>query len=220
MAFGFLKKIAKVALPIAGTALLGPLGGVAGGALGGAISGGGVKGALTGAALGGLGGLAASKAGGIKALLGKLGQNPARLAQLGIAGLGTLQSAKQQGQANQVLQSMLARQQAEAADQGRARQMLMARLGQARPTAPNLSPLFQSSSPFARAGIGPSPAPGEAPASTLASQVGDIRSAVLGGSPLAAMRGLGTLNRQLFRRPARRSAAALVRGSPDREVQV
>ena len=53
---GILKKVASVALPIAGSYLGGPIGGALGGALGGEVAGGGLKGALIGGALGGLGG--------------------------------------------------------------------------------------------------------------------------------------------------------------------
>lgn len=50
------KKVAKVALPVVGTALGGPVGGALGGAAAGALGGGGLKGALLGAAGGALGG--------------------------------------------------------------------------------------------------------------------------------------------------------------------
>ena len=58
------KSVARIALPVIGTALGGPVGGAIGGAIGGAVGGGGIKGALTGAALGGIGG-AISSAGGV-----------------------------------------------------------------------------------------------------------------------------------------------------------
>lgn len=167
-----LGKIGKVALPIAGGVAFGPLGAAAGGALSGALSGGGVGGTLEGAALGGLGGLALRGAGGVGGLLGKIGENPALAAKLGLAGLGAIQGAKSQGEANAILKSVLARQQAEAADAARARQMLMGRLGQPLPTAPDLSAVFQSSSPFART------LPTAAPAVTAAAPPPAVRHAV------------------------------------------
>lgn len=64
----FLKKVARVALPILGSMIpgVGPvLGAALGGAAGGLVSGGGVKGALTGAVLGGLGGALTGGASGL-----------------------------------------------------------------------------------------------------------------------------------------------------------
>lgn len=51
-----LKSVAKIALPVIGTAVGGPVGGAIGGAIGGAVGGGGLKGAALGAIGGGLGG--------------------------------------------------------------------------------------------------------------------------------------------------------------------
>lgn len=50
------KSVAKIALPVIGTAIAGPIGGALGGAASGALGGGGLKGALLGAAMGGIGG--------------------------------------------------------------------------------------------------------------------------------------------------------------------
>jgi hypothetical protein len=150
MAFGFLKKIAKVALPIAGTALLGPAGGALGGALGGAISGGGVGGALGGAAAGGLSGLALKGGiGGLGGKLAKLGISPAQAAQLGLAGLGVAQGAQQQGKANQINQQLLGQLQAQSQAREPLRKAAVAKLLAAPPSAPDLGNVFQSSNPFA-----------------------------------------------------------------------
>lgn len=151
MAFGFLKKLAKVALPIAGTALLGPLGGAAGGALGGLVSGGGVGGALGGAAAGGLGGMALGKLGGVKGLGSLFGKMSAGdLAKLGISGLGVLNASQQQGKGNAIANQLAQQQAAQAADQAKLRQQFMGKIGNLPSQAPDLGSLFQSSNPFAR----------------------------------------------------------------------
>jgi hypothetical protein len=155
-----LKKIAPIGLGVVGNAILPGIGGVAGGALGGAIAGKGTSaGLLGGAAAGGLGGLAANAASGGKGFslgglaksgLAGLKNDPAKIAQLGLAGLSTVQGAKKQGQADEVTKKLLAQLDAQAAAQGEARKMALARLGQPMPTAPNLARLTASSNPFAR----------------------------------------------------------------------
>lgn len=88
---GFLKKVAKVALPIAGAALGGPLGigavagGALGGAAGGAIGGGGLKDIAIGGATGGLGGAFGS--GALGSTLGNASRTALQGAVLG-AGAG------------------------------------------------------------------------------------------------------------------------------------
>lgn len=88
-----LKKVAKVALPIAATMVGGPLAGAAVGAGMGALDGGGLKGALLGGVTGGLGGAGASGAIGGK-ILGSAASNAAKgaLGQAIISGgLGAVQ---------------------------------------------------------------------------------------------------------------------------------
>lgn len=149
MAFGWLKKVAQVGLPILGSVVGGPVGGLAGGALGGAI-GGGVKGAVGGGLAGLAGGGLLKGAGGIGGALAGLGKNPGQLAQLGLAGLSTIQGAQKQGQANKINQQLLDQLNQQAAGQAQARTMALARLGAPPPQAPNLSGLTQSANPFAR----------------------------------------------------------------------
>lgn len=155
MAFGFLKKLAKVGLPILGTALGGPLGGAIGGGLGGLVSGGGLGGTLAGAAGGGLGGLALGNVGGLGAKLAKLGLSPSKLAELGLAGAGLAQGASQQGKANQINQQLLQQIQGETKARQPLQQAAIAKLLAPPPGAPDLSSIFQSSSPFARSAAPP-----------------------------------------------------------------
>lgn len=169
MAFGFLKKIAKFALPVVGTALGGPLGGAAGGALGGLVSGGGLKGAAGGA----LGGLTLGKLGGIKGVAGQLGKLSAGdLAQLGLAGAGAIASAQQAGKANAINQGVLNQLQAQEAQKAKVRDQLLGRLTGPQAQREDLGSLFVSDNPFARSlpRQGTQPAPTvipEAPAPLL-----------------------------------------------------
>lgn len=150
-----LGKVLKTAAPFAslipGVGI--PLGiglGAAGGALGSALD---HTNVLQGAAGGGLGagaigaGKGVAGGGGVGGTLGKIGQ----YAPYALAGLSAIQGSQQQGKANKINDQLLAQLNQQAAGQAQARSMALARLGQAPPTAPNLSRLTASSNPFARA---------------------------------------------------------------------
>jgi hypothetical protein len=79
--YGFFKKLFKLAAPVIGYALGGPMGAAIGGGLAGATSGGGIKGALKGAALGYVGGSLASG--------GAFGETVAGWSGGGIGGIGS-----------------------------------------------------------------------------------------------------------------------------------
>ena len=170
-----LKGIAKVALPIVGTALGGPLGGLAGGALGGLVSGGGVKGAVTGAALGGLGGGVlgklpvvgsalgrlggAASGGGLGGLLGQVGgfvkNNPA----LVLGGVTTALGAQQQAKAGRYQQQALDLARSQYAGAQPLRDAALGALGQAT-QPPDLSWMTGGGNPYSAPRPGASPLPG------------------------------------------------------------
>lgn len=130
---GGLKKLgglAKKAAPFVGmipgvgtlaAAGLGGLGGLASGGLKGALQG------AAGGALGGLGGGLLGKLGGVKGLIG--GADLGRIAELGLAGLGTLQAGKQQGRSDELAQLALQQSAADRAAREPLRQQFMEGLG-------------------------------------------------------------------------------------------
>lgn len=160
-------KVARIAAPIVGGLTLGPLGGaLIGGGVNAITKGGsladkakaGLTGAAVGAGAGALkGGLAkvGAPAGGAGGLLGKIGsaigKDPMKAAQIGLAGLGTLQGAQQQAKAGKINTQIQEQAMAEQAQRNALKQQLMARIGQPPPQAPNLSSLYAgSSNPFAK----------------------------------------------------------------------
>lgn len=128
---GAVKLIGKAA-PLAALAIpgLGALGAAGIGAIGGAARGGGIGGILGGAAMGGLGSAAIGSVGGAVGGLQKLGITPAQAIQGGLAGLGMIQGAQQQGQANRINADVLNQLKQQAAVQDQLRQQALARLQQ------------------------------------------------------------------------------------------
>jgi len=156
--FKTLGKVAKFAAPIVGMIPgVGTIPAAALGGLGGLASGGGLKGMLAGAAGGAAGGLAGGalgKIGGLSKVGGFLksaGLGPLDVAGLALGGIGAVQGAKSQGKANAINADVLKALQAQEAQRAGLRDQLMARLGQPQPGREDLSSLFASENPFARA---------------------------------------------------------------------
>lgn len=164
-------KVARVAVPIAANFIpgVGPLAAAGIGAGVNALTKGGslgdkLKAGASGAALGYGSGAVLGKIGGVPAggapggVLGKIGgaigKNPGKAAQIGLAGLSTIQGAQQQGKAGKLNAQIQAQAMQEQADRNAMRQQLMAKIGQqGMPQAPNLSSLYAgSSNPFAKVG--------------------------------------------------------------------
>lgn len=159
-------KVARIAAPVIGGLTLGPVGGaLIGGGVNALTKGGSLgtklKAGATGAALGvgsGQLGKIGGMGGGVGGALGKIGsaigKNPGKAAQIGLAGLSTIQGAQQQGKAGKLNAQIQAQAMQEQADRNAMRQQLMAKIGsQGMPQAPNLSSLYAgSSNPFARVG--------------------------------------------------------------------